>query len=179
MLDDLLALANLKGRQATVRPREVDLAGALETVSGRFRADAEKKGLDFQVEIAARPKMLAQPAHAESLWAHLIQNALNYTPQGRIVVSLDQVEGKIVASVHDTGIGISAEELTSIFQEFYRAPAAREQVELGTGLGLPIVNQIVEIYGGSIHVDSTPGEGSTFTVNLPASPIPDGGQAVG
>ena len=179
MLDDLLELANLKSRQAMSRPREVDLAAALEKVSRRFRDEAEKKGLEFQFEIAARPRMLAQPAHLESIWSHLIENAVNYTPQGRVVVSLDEGPDKIVASVQDTGIGISTEELTRIFQEFYRSPDAREQVEFGTGLGLSIANQIVEIYDGSIHVDSTPGGGSTFTIRLPWPAIPEGAQAVG
>jgi signal transduction histidine kinase len=179
MLDDLLELANLKSRQAMSRPREVDLAAALEKVSRRFRDEAEKKGLEFQCEIAARPRILAQPAHFESLWSHLIENAVNYTPQGRVVVSLDEGPDKIVASVQDTGIGISTEELTRIFQEFYRSPDAREQVEFGTGLGLSIANQIVEIYDGSIHVDSTPGGGSTFTIRLPRPAIPEGAQAVG
>ena len=179
MLDDLLELANLKGRQAVSRPREVDLAAALEKVSGHFRDVAEEKGLEFQVEILARPSLLAQPAHVESLWSHLIENAVNYTPQGRIVVSLDEGPDEIIASVQDTGIGISLEDLTRIFEEFYRSPDAREQVELGTGLGLPIVNQIVEIYGGRIHVDSTPGLGSTFTVRLPGVTIPEGALAIG
>jgi signal transduction histidine kinase len=178
MLDDLLELANLKGRQILSRPREVAVAEALERVVGRFRTAAEKKGLDFQVEILARPTILAQPTHIESLWSHLIENALDYTIQGRIVVTLDEEGDQIVASVCDTGIGISTEEMTRIFQDFYRATEAREQVELGTGLGLPIVNQIVQFYEGSIQVDSTPGEGSTFTVKLPKAPFPDSIQAV-
>ncbi|MEJ2211531.1 MAG: hybrid sensor histidine kinase/response regulator, partial [Anaerolineae bacterium] len=148
MLDDLLELANLKSRQSLSRPREVDVAGVLEKVAARFRTEAEKRGLAFEVQILARPKLLAQPGHVESLWSRLIDNAVNYTPQGKIVVTLDEAPDQIVASVQDTGIGISTEELTRIFQEFYRAPEAREQVELGTGLGLPIVHQIVEIYGG-------------------------------
>lgn len=170
MLDDLLELAALKGRQGLSRPKEVSVAASLEEVVGRFQGAAERKGLDIQVEILARPTILAQPAHVKSLWVHLIENAVAYTPQGRIVVALHQDSDQIVASVSDTGIGISTENLTRIFQEFYRSPEAREQVELGTGLGLPIVNHIVEIYEGSMQVDSTPGEGSTFTVRLPSSP---------
>ena len=170
MLDDLLELAALKGRQGLSRPKEVSVAASLEEVVGRFQGAAEKKGLDIQVEILARPTILAQPAHVKSLWVHLIENAVAYTQQGRVVVALHQDSDQIVASVSDTGIGISTENLTRIFQEFYRSPEAREQVELGTGLGLPIVNQLVEIYEGSIQVDSTPGEGSTFTVRLPSSP---------
>lgn len=169
MLDDLLELAHLKGRQGLSKPQEVPVAEALEKVTGRFRPAAEKKGLKFQVEILARPTLLAQPGHVESLWSHLIENALAYTSQGRVTVTLAEEANQIVASVSDTGMGISSEDLTRIFQEFYRSPAAREQVELGTGLGLPIVNQIVEIYEGSIRVDSEPGEGTTFRVTLPRS----------
>jgi signal transduction histidine kinase len=178
MLDDLLELANLKGRQGRYRPREVAVADALEGVAGRFRKAAEKKDLEFQVEILARPTILAQPAHVESLWRHLIENALEYTPRGRIVVTLDDEGDQIVARVRDTGIGISTEEMTRIFQDFYRGPRAREQVEFGTGLGLPIVHQIVQFYGGSVHVDSTQAEGSTFTVKLPKEPFPDSIQTI-
>jgi signal transduction histidine kinase len=172
MLDDLLELANLKGRQGLSRLREVAVAEALEKVSGRLRPVAEKRNLAFEVAVLARPTLQAQPAHIESLWSHLIENALNYTPQGRITVTLAEEPDQIIASVSDTGIGVSPEDLARIFQDFYRAPEAREQVELGTGLGLPIVHQIVEIYEGSIQVDSAPGEGSTFTVKLPKSPFP-------
>jgi signal transduction histidine kinase len=170
MLDDLLELANLKGRQGLSRPKEVAVADALEKVAGRFRKPAEEKGLRFQVEILARPTILAQPNHIESLWSHLIANAVDYTPQGRVVVTLDEDRDQIVATVRDTGIGISTEEITRIFQDFYRAAEARKRVESGTGLGLPIVNQIAQVYEGSVLVDSTPGEGSTFTVKLPTSP---------
>lgn len=173
MLDDLLELANLKGRVGLSRPRDVSVTEALEKVVGRFRKIAEKRGLDFQVKILAQPTLLAQPAHIESLWSHLIENALDYTPRGRVAVTLDEEDGQIVATVRDTGIGISTEEITRIFQDFYRAAEARKQVEFGTGLGLPIVNQIVQVYEGSVHVDSTPGEGSTFTVKLPTSPPSD------
>jgi signal transduction histidine kinase len=103
----------------------------------------------------------------QSLWRNLLDNAIRYTPKGKVTVTLSEQEGQLVTTVSDTGIGVSTEELTRIFQEFYRADGAREEVELGTGLGLPIVNQVVKIYGGRIEVDSTPGQGSTFTVSLP------------
>ncbi len=178
MLDDLLELANLKGRQALSRPKEIAVADVLEKVLDRLRPVAEKKGLTLEVKILAQPTLLAQPAHIESLWLHLIENALNYTPVGRITVTLAEEADQTFASVSDTGIGVSTEDLARIFQDFYRSPEAREQVELGTGLGLPIVNQIVEIYEGNIQVDSTPGEGSTFTVSLPKSPFPSRTQVV-
>jgi signal transduction histidine kinase len=175
MLDDLLELANLKGMLTLPRVQEIDVAPILEEVVRSFRPQAEKKGLELQVEILARPTMMAQAGHLRSLWSNLIDNAVRYTPQGHISVKLDRQEGQLLTTVSDTGIGISTDELTRIFQEFYRSEAAKEVMALGTGLGLPIVHQIVQIYHGGIEVDSTAGEGSTFstfTVRLPLTPQP-------
>jgi signal transduction histidine kinase len=106
------------------------------------------------------------------LWSNLIDNAIKYTSCGQVTVHLAEEKGQIQMAVADTGIGISTEDLTRIFQDFYRSDSARELVELGTGLGLPIVDQIVQIYQGTIEVDSAPGQGSRFTVNFPL--VPDG-----
>lgn len=167
MLDDLLELANLKGRHGLGKPKPVPLAEVLQTVVQRFRPQAEAKGLDLLVDIQSRPTLAGQGAHFESLWANLLENAIHYTERGQVRVSLAEEGDDVVTTVADSGIGISAEDVTRIFQEFYRAEGAKEQVSLGTGLGLPIVNQIVEVYQGTIQVDSTPDEGSTFTVRLP------------
>jgi signal transduction histidine kinase len=167
MLDDLLELAHLKGRHGAVKPRPVAVADILEGVAAQFRSAAEAKGLDLKVQIHTRPTMMAEAAHLQSLWRNLIDNAIRYTPSGRVSVTLSEKEGQIVAAVSDTGIGVSTEELTRIFQEFYRSDGAKQEVELGTGLGLPIANQVIKIYGGRIEVDSVPGQGSTFTVSFP------------
>jgi signal transduction histidine kinase len=167
MLDDLLELAHLKGRRGPARVKPVAVAEILAAVAAPFRAAAEAKGLNFEVQIRAQPTIMAQSGHLQSLWRNLLDNAIRYTPKGKVTVTLSEQEGQLVTTVSDTGIGVSTEELTRIFQEFYRADGAREEVELGTGLGLPIVNQVVKIYGGRIEVDSTPGQGSTFTVSLP------------
>jgi signal transduction histidine kinase len=167
MLDDLLELANLKSRQSAPRLEPVAVADVLETVVGELRPAAEAKGLDLEIEIRAQPAMMAQRAHLQSLWTHLVDNAIRYTPGGEIRVTLAEEAGQLRSTVSDTGIGVSDEEVTRIFQEFYRTDSAREVMALGTGLGLPIVDQIVKLYGGSIRVDSVPGRGSTFTVTLP------------
>jgi len=167
MLDDLLELAHLKGKLGPPKVRPIAVAEILAGVAAQFRPAAKAQGLEFEVQIHAQPSMMAQSAHLQSLWRNLLDNAVRYTPKGKITVTLSEKEGQLVTTVSDTGIGVSTEELTRIFQEFYRAEGAREEVELGTGLGLPIVNQIVKIYGGRIEVDSIPGQGSTFTVSLP------------
>lgn len=167
MLDDLLELANLKALRIPPRPVPVNVADILEEVVRKLRPVAEAKGLDFTVQIQARPVLKAQPAHLQSLWTHLISNAIHYTPHGSVRVSLEEQDGQIIGTVTDTGIGISTEELSRIFQEFYRSEAAREEVPLGTGLGLPVVHQILKLYQGTIQVDSTSGQGSSFVFRLP------------
>jgi signal transduction histidine kinase len=167
MLDDLLELAHLKGRRGPARVKPVAIAEIFAEVAAPFRSAAKAKGLDFEVQIHAQPTMMAQSGHLQSLWRNLLDNAVHYTPKGKVTVTLAEQKGQVVTTVSDTGIGISTEELTRIFQEFYRADGAKEEVEMGTGLGLPIVNQIVKIYGGRIEVDSRPDQGSTFTVSLP------------
>jgi signal transduction histidine kinase len=167
MLDDLLELAQLKKMPGSSNLQSVAVADALEKVFRQFQPAAEAKGLDFRVHIHSRPTMLAQPGHLRSLWTHLIDNAIRYTPSGRVEVMLVEHDDRITSSVTDSGIGISIEEYPRIFQEFYRSETARAEVELGTGLGLPIVNQIAKLYQGNVEMDSTPGRGSTFTVNLP------------
>jgi signal transduction histidine kinase len=167
MLDDLLELAQLKQLPTLSKLTPVVVSDILEGVTRRFQPVAEAKGLNFVVQTQARPSVLAQPAHLQSLWSNLIDNAIRYTVSGKIRVTLAEGNGELLTTVEDTGIGISTEELASIFQEFYRAESAKSEVELGTGLGLPIVEQIVKIYQGTIHVDSVPGQGTTFTVRLP------------
>jgi len=167
MLDDLLELAHLKEMLSPARMVPLAVADLLEEVARHFAPLARAKGLDFEVQIRSRPAVMGQPAHFQSLWKNLIDNAIQYTSAGYIRVTLTEQDGKMVTTVADSGIGISTEELGRIFQEFYRSEAAKALVELGTGLGLSIVNQIVKIYRGTVQVDSVPGQGSTFTVCLP------------
>lgn len=167
MLDDILELAHLKEILSPSKLTPVPVAEVLKEAASRFQPLVEKKGLRFEMQVLSRPVMMAQRAHLQSLWANLLDNALRYTPSGQVRVTLSEREGRIISSVVDTGIGISTDELGRVFQEFYRSESAKDQVPLGTGLGLPIVNQVLRIYDGSIQVDSTPGQGSTFTISLP------------
>lgn len=170
MLDDLLELAHLKGEGKPSKPKAVAAADVLEEVERKFRPAAEAKGLEFDVQIQSRPTVLTLPGHLQSLWTHLIDNAIRYTPKGQVRVTLTEREDQMISTVIDTGIGISTEELTRIFQEFYRSESARAEVELGTGLGLAIVDQILKVCQGRILVDSLPGKGTTFSVHLPLAP---------
>ncbi len=172
MLDELLELAHLKQGLDLSGLRPVSVASVVSSVTDTLRKQATAKGLAFHVKISNYPTIKAHPGHMESLWRHLLENALRYTSRGSIDVHLAEEEGQIVGKVIDTGIGISNEELARIFQEFYRSEGAKAQCELGTGLGLPIVEQIVRLYQGTIELDSQLGQGSTFTVRLPKDAPP-------
>ena len=99
---------------------------------------------------------------------NLVDNAVKYTPAGgRVTLSLQQHDGCVCLSVHDTGIGLSEAEQEHIFQRFHRADSARDHGAQGSGLGLCIARSIVEAHGGTLQVASRRGAGSTFTVRLP------------
>ena len=167
MLDDLLELADLKGRRGPPKRTPVPAAAVLEEVVEKLRGAAEAKDLGLDLDIQAQPTLQVERAHLRSLWTHLLDNAICYTHEGRIRLTLDQVGDQAISTVSDTGIGLSTEEVARVFEEFYRTEAAKEEVAWGTGLGLSIVDQIVKVYGGTIQVEAAPGVGSTFTVCLP------------
>ena len=105
------------------------------------------------------------------LWSNLLSNAIKFTPAGGAVsVSLTQREGAVVVRFSDSGIGMDEETLSHIYEKFYQADSSRQSD--GNGLGLSIVKRIVTICGGDIAVESEPGLGTTFTVTIPAEPLP-------
>lgn len=115
-------------------------------------------------------EILADREQIRSVLVNLLTNAIKFTPDGGSVgIGVREDGGQTVVAVRDTGIGIRAEDLPNLFQRFYRAPSSGQHAP-GTGLGLSIVKEIVQRHGGRIHVDSRPGEGSTFTVRLPTRP---------
>jgi two-component system sensor histidine kinase/response regulator len=174
LLDDVLLLSRLKERRVGGPPaRPVSVAEALHAVLEKISPLAQARGLRITVDLQDRPIMGGEEEHLQALWDHLITNAVRYTAPGgqiRIFLGRDGVQGKIVGVVSDTGIGIAPEEIPRIFEEFYRTEGAKSMEEMGTGLGLPIVQEILSLYGGTLEVDSKPGEGSTFRFLLPLPP---------
>lgn len=168
---DLLNLAKLKELKGESKVQRISLQEILKDVLGLHMPEAEEKQINLKVETHPCPPVAANPAHMKQLWTNLISNAIKYTPnRGQVTVRLfSENERTIVGEVEDTGIGIAAEDLPNLFQEFFRTDQAKAFAQHGTGLGLSIVKQIVQQYGGDINVQSKLGEGTKFTFRLPSA----------
>jgi len=153
------------------RPHPVQVADVLRDLAPEMNVRARWVAVDLHVDVPdSLPLISATNEEIEHLLSSLINNAIKYTdPGGKVWVSLKEEGGSVVGIVKDTGIGIPADEIPRIFQEFYRTQAAKERAQ-GTGLGLSIVRRVLDLYGGQIHVESEPGAGSTFTFFLPSVP---------
>jgi two-component system phosphate regulon sensor histidine kinase PhoR len=169
LINDLLDLARLQNPDQQAKHEPVDVGYSLHEVCDLMGSRAQEKQIRFSVSIPeTEVTIAADPKHITQLWSNLVSNAIKYTQEGGTVeVKMAVQENQAVITVHDTGIGIAPEDLPRIFEDFYRTKAAKALSEMGTGLGLPLVKRIVETYHGQIDVQSTVGEGSTFTVTLP------------
>jgi CheY-like chemotaxis protein len=172
VINDILDFSKIEAGKLTIELQPVDLRQVLEEVNELLAPKAEEKKLDLILEY---PPQL--PGHFQGdggrirqVLTNLIGNALKFTEKGHVVVSVechDQAEKTdIKVSVQDTGPGIAAQKLASLFQKFTQGDGSTTRVYGGTGLGLAISKQLVELMGGSIGVDSRPGEGSTFWFQL-------------
>jgi signal transduction histidine kinase len=181
LTSDLLYLARLRQDQVeTLKATDLqDVAAILRKVCDLFQQQARERGQTLQVEILDNPFMAADRYHLEQIWTNLISNAIKYTPAGgRIEVTLQTEEDSIIGTVADSGIGIGDEDLPRLFEDFFRTDEAKESGEIGTGLGLTIVKQAVESYGGEIRVSSQKGQGSRFTFILPKDTRPREAQSL-
>lgn len=162
---DLLTLSVAESEPPRLDP--CDLAQMIRSVVSQLTPKATGKGLGLK---ATTPQSLIIPGHETQLSQviiNLIDNAINYTSEGSVTVTLHQDELNAIVLVQDTGIGIASEHLNRIFERFYRADKGRSRATGGTGLGLSIVRHIVASHGGSVGVESALNRGSTFTVILP------------
>ncbi len=146
------------------------VASACET----FAPVSERKGVALRVDWAAlRVDVLADPARMQQVLGNLVGNAVKFTPPGgSIAIDAALVGGQVQLRVTDSGIGIAPDELPKVFDRFFRSSSSLSRAVPGTGLGLAIAEALVEAHGGELAVQSTVGEGSTFTVSLPLTHDP-------
>jgi two-component system phosphate regulon sensor histidine kinase PhoR len=168
IVEDLLLLAELEEKGIVIQAERVDLRTLAEDIIKIFELRANEKGLTLELKAEpGLPLISADPFALEQMLINLIDNALKYTENGGVRVSLQKRDKDIWLEVEDTGIGIPAEHLDRIFERFYVVDKSRSKKLGGTGLGLAIVKHIVLAHQGRIGVRSEPGKGTTFSIILP------------
>jgi signal transduction histidine kinase len=174
LISDLLRLARAREEESQDEALGlVDPAGVLQSVAELMKAEAHSKDLFLSMDIDSDlVPVRANPDRLKLVWTNLLSNAIKYTePGGIIAVTLKQTPEHLVGTVRDTGIGIPTEDHPRVFEEFYRAENARTVSPVGTGVGLAIVQRIIDNWGGRIWVESELGLGSKFTFVLPRADI--------
>lgn len=173
LLQDLLALTKSEYLAEHQGGEHVDIQAILKDEVAMQRPLAEKKNLNLQLSLQDTAMVIGLPDMVQRVLANLISNAIRYTPAGgSITVSSSNQGSSVVVIVRDTGIGITLEEQTRLFKEFFRSPRARSLVSDGTGLGLAFVKRVVDSMSGRIEVESEPDRGTTLKMTLPAAPEP-------
>src|SRR5438128_4295569 len=179
LVNDLLSLARLESKEANLQLAEIKLRDFLESVTRDWAKRLAGKNLRLELEVPDNfPALRADERRLEEIVHNLLDNAIKYSHQnGRILIQAGAPDQEVVLSVCDEGVGIAPADLRRIFERFYRADRARSRELGGTGLGLSIVKHIAQLHGGSIDVQSAPGQGSTFRVRFPVAPPATEGQA--
>lgn len=176
---DLLEASKSEEGRMESHPRVVELGDFIERIVEESRFSAQKKGLRLDFLVAAqttretgsvvRPLyyVYVDPDRMQEVITNLINNAIKFTSDGGITVGLRGESSYVQVSIKDTGVGIPEQDIPHIFQKFYRVDSSATRTIGGTGLGLFISRNIIELYKGQIWAESKLGEGSTFFINLP------------
>jgi two-component system phosphate regulon sensor histidine kinase PhoR len=169
IVSDLLLLSEIESPDRMMRKDPVHIAELISSVVDALRPMAESKQQNVQMEVASGLSPLrADGQKIHQVITNLLHNAICYTPEkGNIFIEAKAVEKGTEVSVSDNGIGIPPEDISRIFERFYRVDKGRSRDLGGTGLGLSIVKHIVEAHGGRVGVESKPGQGSRFSFFLP------------
>ncbi|MFE3034780.1 HAMP domain-containing protein, partial [Streptomyces canus] len=183
LINDILDLSKVEAGKMDVAPERVPLRQLLEYVEATFRPMTTQKSLEFTVATApgTPADLLTDDSRLRQILRNLLSNAVKFTEQGGVELRIEPAAdrevppgvhrgGSIVAfRVKDTGIGIPQQQLETIFGAFQQADGTTSRKYGGTGLGLSITREIAHLLGGAVTVDSTPGQGSTFTLYLPVA----------
>ena len=168
LINDILDLSRIEAGRDEVTLRRFSLHDLTTETLAMLETQALHKGIVLDNQVPADLQTVASDADkCRRILQNLVSNAVKFTPQGRVTVTGSVQGGSVEISVNDTGIGIAADKLEVIFEEFRQADDSTSRTYGGTGLGLAIARKSARLLGGDLTVRSTPGVGSTFTVRLP------------
>ncbi|ETA71124.1 SpoIIE family protein phosphatase [Actinospica robiniae] len=168
LVNTLLDFSRIEAGRMQARYEPVDLAAVTAELASVFRSAVDKAGLRLEVdcEPAARPVYLDRGMW-EKVILNLLSNALKFTFDGSIRVGVRTESDRAVVTVSDTGIGVPETEMPRLFERFHRIENARSRSNEGSGIGLALVKELVQLHGGSIGAESRTGQGTCFTIRLP------------
>ncbi|HEX6573643.1 MAG TPA: ATP-binding protein [Gemmatimonadaceae bacterium] len=168
IIDEILTLARTEAGKESVEIRDVDVTDLLDSVATMASPLAAAKGLEFSVNTRGdNIEMRTDPVKVRQVLLNLLSNAVKYTDKGHVSVETQARDGVVEFMVSDTGVGIGEEHMEKIFEPFWQVEQTTTRRAGGTGLGLAVTRQFVDMLGGTIAVESKLGEGSTFRVTLP------------
>jgi ammonium transporter len=179
LIDDILDLSRIDAGGVHVDLAETDVAAVVREVTDSLEPLVARPRVQLLVDVdAALPPVVTDRDKLKQILLNLISNAIKYTDEGSIEVRAGLADGKLRFDVSDTGLGIAADELGRIFDEFHRADSSSTRARHGTGLGLAISRRLARALGGDVGVESRLGTGSTFTLELPLERGAENAEAV-
>lgn len=168
LVNTLLDFSKIEAGRFDMHYEEVDVCRLTADLASSFRSAIEEAGIKYSVDVSAKlPPLFIDVDVWEKIVLNLISNAFKYTERGKIAVSLAGLGDKLILRVEDSGVGISKEDQQNIFRRFYRVHNVHGRSQEGTGIGLSMVKELIQLLGGDIAVDSEVGRGSTFSVTIP------------
>ncbi len=175
MVDALLDFSGAEAGALVPDRQPCDLAAVTTEVASMFRSTAEHAGLQLMVQVPESPvTAVADRSMWSTVVTNLLSNAVKFTSAGRIELRLSVLDDQAVLVVSDTGQGIPDEEQARVFDRFYRSPA--DGIGRGAGIGLALIADLIRAHDGRVDVQSSPGQGTTFTVSVPLGQLPDTGK---
>ncbi|MBR31647.1 MAG: hypothetical protein CMN77_10035 [Spirochaetaceae bacterium] len=169
LINQLLDLSRIEAGQITLHLEAVNLSRMLSEMTESYHEMARRKGINLLTSIAPEVFTLGDPEKLEKVFYNLMSNAMKFTPAGgEVTVELQKHEQKLRVSILDTGPGIDEADRNRIFQRFFQGEGLRSRFQEGTGIGLAIVREFIDLHDGQLELESTPGEGSKFSVTLEA-----------
>ncbi len=168
LINDILDLSRIEAGREDINVSRFSVHELAGEIVAMLEAQAMEKKITLRSEVSAElPPITSDPAKVRHILQNLVGNAVKFTEQGQVTITARHTGHEIHVAVTDTGIGIAAEHLPHIFDEFRQADGSTSRKYGGTGLGLAIARKYALLFGGGITVESTPGQGSTFTLRLP------------